>query len=139
MAATSQIPNRTSQRAFRQRRTERLLALQSRVAGLEKQVDAAKVVNRLLAQMTCLRALGETEVDEVAGEPPSCDEGTGFQTCDLTLLGQGLGRGYWDAFAGREGEFEADDRVDWQTGGLGEGALSEASLFGRVLDGAGWA
>ncbi|KFY92044.1 hypothetical protein V500_04342, partial [Pseudogymnoascus sp. VKM F-4518 (FW-2643)] len=51
--------NRASQRAFRQRRTERFQALQSRVLNLEKQLDAAKVVNRLLAQMNGLRSLEE--------------------------------------------------------------------------------
>ncbi|KFY72285.1 hypothetical protein V499_07571 [Pseudogymnoascus sp. VKM F-103] len=96
--------NRTSQRAFRQRRTERLLALQSRVASLEKQLDAVKVVNRLLAQMAGLRSLGETEVGEVARKPLACEEGAGFRTCDLPLLGKGLGGGYWDALAGGEEE-----------------------------------
>ncbi|KFZ15381.1 hypothetical protein V502_05638 [Pseudogymnoascus sp. VKM F-4520 (FW-2644)] len=99
--------NRASQRAFRQRRTERFQALQSRVLYLEKQLDAAKVVNRLLAQMNGLRSLDELrgrmrggvgrrgregDTGEVAREPPACEEGAGFQTCDLPLLGQGVGR-----------------------------------------------
>ncbi|OAF60655.2 hypothetical protein VC83_03398 [Pseudogymnoascus destructans] len=145
--------NRTSQRAFRYHRTERFLALQSRVADLEKQLDAAKVVNQLLAQMSRLRSLeelrdsmggggvlrsgreGERETGEAASEPPACEEGGGFQTCELPLLGVGE---YWDAMVGREGGFEEDDGVDWQAVGLGEGSLSEASPFGRVLDW-GWA
>ncbi|KFZ08173.1 hypothetical protein V501_06078 [Pseudogymnoascus sp. VKM F-4519 (FW-2642)] len=122
--------NRTSQRAFRQRRTERLLALQSRVVGLERQLDAAQVVNRLLAQMTGLRSLGETEVGEVAQELPACEKGPGFRTCDVLLLGQGLGGGYWDAFAGGEGEFEADDRVDIR--GAWEGA--RVVKYGRAVE-----
>ncbi|OBT78314.1 hypothetical protein VF21_03043 [Pseudogymnoascus sp. 05NY08] len=144
--------NRTSQRAFRQRRTERLLTLQSRVASLEKQLEAAKVVNRLLAQMTGLRSLEELrgwmgggvvrtepEVGELARDQPACDGGVGFQTCDLGLLRAGLEGEYWDALVGGEGGFEADGGADWQAVGLGEGSLSEASHFGGVLDGAGWA
>ncbi|OBT64240.1 hypothetical protein VE03_06895 [Pseudogymnoascus sp. 23342-1-I1] len=146
--------NRASQRAFRQRRTERLQTLQSRVTYLEKQLDAAKVVNQLLAQMSGLRSLEELrgrgggggaivrsgregETDEMAREPPACEEGAGFQTFDLPLLGMGVGEEYWDAPV--LGEGLEGGGGDWQAVAMGGGSLSEASPFGRVPDGAGWA
>ncbi|KFY36597.1 hypothetical protein V495_07750 [Pseudogymnoascus sp. VKM F-4514 (FW-929)] len=152
--------NRASQRAFRQRRTERFKELQSRVVGLEKQLDAAKVVNRLLAQMSGLRsfeelkgrvrasqgmmgdpgALGpwgngrgvDSEGVDGAREPPACEEGAGFQTCDLPLVGPD----FWDAPVLGEG-FEAD-LGDWQAAAMGDGSLSSPPPFG-IQDGHQWA
>lgn len=80
----------------------------------------------------------EPEVDELAREPPSCEEGAEFQTCDLPLLRTGLEGEYWDALVGGEGGLEADGGVDWEAVGLGEGSLSEASPFVGVPDGVGW-
>lgn len=80
----------------------------------------------------------ESEVGDLAREPPACEEGAGFQTCDLPLLRTELEGEYWDALVGGELRFEADGGVDWQAVGLGEGSLSEASPFVGVPDGVGW-
>ncbi|KFY09088.1 hypothetical protein V492_05626, partial [Pseudogymnoascus sp. VKM F-4246] len=139
--------NRASQRAFRQRRTERFQALQSRVTYLERQLDAAKIVNRMLAQMSGLSSLeqlrgrtgagvGVRETGGAAREPPACEEGAGFQTCDLPLLDPGLGRDCWEEPVLVEGGLETGD---WQAVGMGDRSFSSASRFGGVPDGAGLA
>lgn len=75
---------------------------------------------------------------DVAREPPPCEEGAGFQTCDLPLLGQGVEGEYWDGPVLGVGGVEADGG-GWQAVVMGEGSLSAASPFGGVGDGAGWA
>lgn len=119
-------------------------------------------MNRLLAQMSGLRSLSElrgrmagggvgmgvrrgrggdreTWEGEVAREPPPCEEGAGFQTCDLPLLGMGDMEEYWDAPVLGEG-FEEDvrDVEDWQAVVMGDGETLEASPFGGVPDGIRW-
>lgn len=65
---------------------------------------------------------------EVEREPPACEEGAGFQTCDLPLLGQGEGGGVlgWHGVGG---------------GGVaGRGNRGWVAFVGvTVWGGAGWA
>lgn len=79
---------------------------------------------------------GESEAGEagVAREPPACEEGAGFQTCDLPLVGPLLGEGesledenYWDAAVFGDGGFEVD-MGSWQA--MADGSFSSASPFG---------
>lgn len=78
---------------------------------------------------------GEGEVGVEGREPPACE--VGFQTCDLPLLGMGLGEDGWEAPVLGEG-FEAD-MTEWQAVAVGGGSLSSASPFGGVAYGAGLA